>query len=192
MIISWDEHFRESETSAGSWRVSALMLKRSSDLLYQAYLADLERLQRERQPDIENLGVVGPATTLLGLAFENCLKALIVRSIPADERPRWPGDGHDLLRLLDATSLSCTLAESFLLRRLSEFVRWAGRYPVPRQPEMITLQQAPYSEPTKPFPLLPREKSMSDALFERLNAIIVAEPVHGESTVQHSDDALDE
>ena len=172
MLVSWDEHFRESETSPGAWLVSALMLKQSSDLLYEAYLGDLARLQNEQQPDVQNLGVVGPATTLLGLAFENCLKALIVRSLKEDERPSWSGDGHDLLRLLKDANQNCSNAESDLLLRLSAFVRWAGRYPVPKQPHKITLQQGPYPEPTKPIALLPYEKSTSDGLFERLRAAV--------------------
>jgi hypothetical protein len=72
---------------------------------------------------------------LLGFALECCLKALWVRKGNKIVRNgRYKGvtgaKDHNLVQLAAAAGFIPTTAETDVLRRLSKFVRFAGRYPV--------------------------------------------------------------
>jgi hypothetical protein len=78
---------------------------------------------------------------LTGMAVEDILKGLIVArdGIELDDRGRlrlpWPAPGHNLILLAANASVELTEEERQLVERLSEFVLWAGRYPIPRRLE---------------------------------------------------------
>jgi hypothetical protein len=83
---------------------------------------------------------VGPSTMLLAaFAMENLLKGLVVIREPGSVQPRatdperlldWEGSGHDLLALARRAGEKLSAEEEDLMRLLTEFVLWAGRYPV--------------------------------------------------------------
>src|SRR5688500_10952394 len=84
--------------------LQARRMKRAADVVFRAYLADLNEMQAERSTlDLENLELAGPGTLLYGLAFENIIKALIVKKKPeaviADGKLK--NLGHDLLKLAE-------------------------------------------------------------------------------------------
>jgi hypothetical protein len=85
----------------------------------------------------------GPFFLLAGLAIENQVKALIVaRQISSGEKPRsarevlnlFPNGKHqhNLVRLAGCAQVQLSDPECTLLTRLSSFVMWAGRYPIPK------------------------------------------------------------
>jgi hypothetical protein len=76
---------------------------------------------------------------LLGYAIECALKGLWVKSghkiVAVGKYVGVAGTkDHDLTQLARAVGFSPTAAEANVLRRLSKFVRFAGRYPVSRTP----------------------------------------------------------
>jgi len=54
------------------------------------------------------------------------------------KKPRMPGVGdHELKQLADAAGVAVSAEEAALLQRLSPFVKFAGRYPIPTTPEQM-------------------------------------------------------
>lgn len=77
---------------------------------------------------------------LLGYAIECALKGLWVKSghkiVAVGKYVGVAGaKDHDLTQLAKAVGFSPTAAEADVLRRLSKFVRFAGRYPVAKTPD---------------------------------------------------------
>lgn len=86
---------------------------------------------------------------LLGLAIECLLKGKWVKDgnklvQPGTDRlQRIPGAGRDhrLLPLADSTGFKLSAEERDVLERLSAFVVWAGRYPVPMNPQDLLMRR---------------------------------------------------
>jgi hypothetical protein len=87
---------------------------------------------------------------LAGLAVENALKAHLLEGkiaagevIPAGTGVirLFPDKAHDLVLLADWAKLTLTPGETRLLARLSEYVLWAGRYPIPKNAKNATFQR---------------------------------------------------
>jgi hypothetical protein len=104
----------------------------------------------------------GPFFLLAGLAVENQLKALIVRRAIAtnpscttrDILQQFPKKNHDLVQLAARAGVVLTNGEERLLERLAHWIRWAGRYPIPKH------------EPDTAFERTTRECDLED--IERL------------------------
>ena len=94
-------------------------------------------------------GQVQPVALMLkGMAAECLLKAFWLKGgniLGADGRFR-PVPGaptHNLPKLASACKFSVTPAESHLLQRLSHFIEYGGRYPVPKDPQKLNLLPTP-------------------------------------------------
>lgn len=91
---------------------------------------------------------------LVGLAVENFAKALIVQAKNRRGERVTNGDvlavdldgRHDLNRLVRDAGIEPTRAEKALLHRLSLFVKWRGRFPVPKR--RADVQQATITSTT--------------------------------------------
>lgn len=91
--------------------------------------------------------LASPFLLLCGLALENLLKALIVKQMFGRQDGQPDTDAptvlpqylktHNLCELADRASFSTSDRERRTLTRLTHYVEWAGRYPIPRrrQPE---------------------------------------------------------
>lgn len=119
----------------------------------------------------------GPATLLYGLAFENVIKAIIIRNggaAPAHGKlKKWPGTGHGLLDLANLARIELTTAQRDLLSRLTAFVEWSGRYPVPKSQDKIPLKQEAVSPEWLPLPIQPHELAAVRDLYQTLDAKIL-------------------
>ena len=80
---------------------------------------------------LEMLAYVNAYMLLTGLAFENLLKAIALSRRWTIGQLKKFRSGHGLVAIADALILELAPAEGDYLRRLEEFVVWAGRYPVP-------------------------------------------------------------
>lgn len=144
---SWIDSVAAGAANAGNWLATADQLKRGSDLLRTIWLTELReshsRLHSYMAGEVESLWqpwVGGPAMTLAALALENLLKGLAIAANPGlvrphESRPEQLFDKrlttHDLERLTSLAGFAVSTEEQRLLRRLTEFVKWAGRYPFP-------------------------------------------------------------
>lgn len=125
----WEWAFTQSGENPSAWYHSARELLTAADAVKE---------------DVVDFGDSGMDTLaavqamLVGLAIESTLKGLWIEktgdSLVKDgkySRPKGVG-GHDLVQWADAASVELCPTERYLLRRLSTFVVWAGRYPIPR------------------------------------------------------------
>ncbi len=102
----------------------------------EVYLGDRE-VHREQDGEVIMPMLLCVRAMLLGYAIECGLKALWVRKGNKLVRDgRYQGvtgaNDHDLPQLAQAAGFVPTTAEAEVLRRLSQFSRFAGRYPVAR------------------------------------------------------------
>lgn len=123
------------------WQGKAGKLKYSADLLFSRFL-DACDLSDEEQSETLDSDINDIATLLYGLAMENILKSALIKSgkveIKSDGEIHWKGiegaKGHDLLAILKSLrNIELDTEQAKLMERLSAFVSWAGKYPMPLQ-----------------------------------------------------------
>ncbi|MBI2224019.1 MAG: hypothetical protein HYU44_03525 [Betaproteobacteria bacterium] len=150
-----ERFFLAGQESPGSWMLQGLSLKAASARLdWEAHPA------RDDEP---TLSFLAEYHMLLGLAFENVLKGFI-SLVRLEKRtlPPLPRECHvhrleDLAIRPECAELALTATELETLARLSPYIEWAGRYPVPkRSSEMIAKLSSN------------REREKEEALWERL------------------------
>ncbi len=77
---------------------------------------------------------------LIAFSFENLLKGILIcgglnRKIKLLTLRKWEGLGHDLLHLSKKSNISISNHEEKILKRLTNYSMWGGRYPIPVDPE---------------------------------------------------------
>lgn len=174
------ERFYEEEFEFGGlipdrWISQARRLRASADLLYGAYLKDLRMFGKVRKvSSLKSLEHVMPATLLYGFALENLLKAILVQNDQSRVRngrlAPWPGGGHDLPALAREAEVALDPVETDVLNRLSQFIKWAGRYPIPKKATEMRLVQRATPEGFLPLPLQENEMPQYETLFARLES----------------------
>lgn len=133
-----ERFFLAAQESPGAWLIQGLSLR--------AAAARLDWFSMPTRDD-EPLSFIGEYHMLLGLAFENLIKGFIsLVRLEAGELPPLPKSylfGHDLVELAnhpECAGLALSKSEIETLDRLSPYVVWAGRYPLPKKAyEFITI-----------------------------------------------------
>jgi hypothetical protein len=120
----------EREWSADSWITSAKRSHRAAEVLFKVYGAS--RAENGEPINVEDLEMDGPATLLLGYAIENAIKGYLIEKLKLDATKckadkLWKA--HDLCALFAKTGLKATTEQLLLLKTLTAFVLWAGKYP---------------------------------------------------------------
>jgi hypothetical protein len=68
---------------------------------------------------------------LLGYSLEICLKAQILIQVSSENYIDNQHNHHDLCKLAASANLKLSEKENAILKAVSHFIRWAGRYPNP-------------------------------------------------------------
>ena len=130
-LMPANERFDLQGNRPQAWTASADALWSAASLIESAVVPMDTLMPAER----------GPEALLRGLAFECGFKALWLIRNPATlakggryVKPAGVGE-HDLLQLADAVLFQVSATERPVLNRLSAFVKFAGRYPIPRLAE---------------------------------------------------------
>jgi hypothetical protein len=151
------------------WLLAAQRLKRSGDIVFYAATQDIEKLfkgvSQDELENLHNLEIVGCAMLLYGLSIENLAKGLIVKATG-----KWM-EGHDEKKLLKEASVILSSQEEDFVIRLTAFVEWAGRYPIPKSVEKICVPQIATSAPWVPLPFSTNERELYNKLFTRLESM---------------------
>lgn len=177
----FNEQFKLAAESPATWALSAKRLKRSGDILFDAYEADLKSMSEETSPlDLENLETVSSATLQFGLCIENILKAIIIdkepKTIDAGKLRKWPGKtGHELPLLAKKADINLNETQLDLMERFTFFIDWAGRYPVPKSETKMVLKQLGLNRQFLPLPLQPFERELFNKLFDSLFGLVIEE-----------------
>ena len=175
----WQRQFQLKANEPRSWVLEARRLKRAADLVFAESTNDLEKLARGSSPtELENLECSKAASLLYGLSLENLLKGLIIKNegsrISNWRLRRWPGRGHNLVSLVGRAGVALDAESRDLLSRLTVYVEWAGRYPIPTAAEQIPLRQRNVSPEWFPLPLQTGERASLDALYESIERVALA------------------
>jgi hypothetical protein len=113
-----------------------------------------------------------------GMAIECLLKALWAKQghklVNGGKYVGVHGAGdHDLVQLADVLKLTLSDSEKDVLRRLSHFIEYGGRYPVPKDAGRLRLSRTPLggrSEPT--IWVTPSDQLLFDAIVSRLDYLL--------------------
>lgn len=150
-----ERFFLAGQESPGGWLLQALRLRAAADRIDEK-----KHPVRDEEPLVSFLGEY---YLLLGLAFENLLKGYIsLVRLEAGDMPALPGECfiHVLEKLAvrpECGQLNLTAEEIEVLKRLSPYIEWAGRYPLPKKAiEMIPIYSGN------------RERKAEQDLWERL------------------------
>lgn len=174
----YDKQFELGKQALTLWALTARRLRRSADLVFAQHESDLKALFEGTSPlDLDNLELAGCATLLYGLAMENLLKAIFLqvtkKPIINGKFPFPSKDGHDQVLIAKGASLKLSVQEEDMLSRLTAFVRWAGRYPIPRYPESMQLKQIRIRGVSIPMPIASFELSVFNNLYSTLESTII-------------------
>lgn len=133
---------RHTASEPVSWLMSALALRRGAQILW----AEVEPALAEVMPSEDKAAFLERARRLkswpaymllMGLSLENLAKGVIVGREPErvgdSALTTWGSRGHDLVWLFERALIAVSVDEQALLERLTRFVAWRGRYPVPMQ-----------------------------------------------------------
>ncbi len=171
-----DYAFSMSANCPEAWLEEGQKLKLAGDLIYDAYTRDLKKMSEEDywSPELRHLHISSCAMLLYGLSIENLAKGLIIKRIKAETGDPFPAlekdkktgedrlkkdiEGHDAIRLLGVAGVALTPEEESLLKDLSAYVNWAGRYPIPKKRGDMSMP-------------LPNERATYLSLFARLEAM---------------------
>jgi hypothetical protein len=126
-----DELHRRSASSTLAWELQAVTLRYAVEVLFRQVRADLAGGLRHRTRKSVRPSLHGPALMLAGMMLEALAKAILIergKSITDHSLQR-----HELVTIVAATGYSPNADDTDLLRRLSAFLRWAGRYPAPKK-----------------------------------------------------------
>jgi hypothetical protein len=163
----WKEMYECIGKTHVFWLISAKSLKASADIIWEKIEYTLYDIYGAKvSHNTEESEVESVYLMLLGMSIENALKALCIihnAEIVSDGKLKatWGGDGHDLVQIASLAKFTRSEPDTQLLRNLSNYIRWAGRYPIPKH----------YShDPVKDYPMiiLPFEKERLNKLVDKI------------------------
>lgn len=117
----YNKQFEQRQETPSYWH------SKSHDLLVSA-LTLWNAMQSDKKLEVNCWATY---KMLMGMSFELLFKAHCVGSGTEFKST------HDLVGLANIASLSTTKEENKLLKVLSEYVIWDGRYPTPKKPEHL-------------------------------------------------------
>ena len=159
------------------WLAAAIRWKVIADHVGERLKATLSPYPERRAP-YDDLVWFNNYMYLAGMALENLTKGIPIGRNPSVVSPdrfdlhslvRSEG-GHDLRELAQKVAADLTADEVDLMKRLTEFIVWAGKYPIHRKASRTTHPSFKVGDPDR-----------IDAVFLRFAAILRSE--HPESTV---------
>lgn len=125
-----EKHY-DRQWTPDPWLRRAKDLRRAAEILFKAYEAS--KTEEGVPVEIEDVDMNIPATLLLGYAVENALKAFLIKCCRWDAekcKKSKPWRTHNLPSLFEETKLVATAEQLLLLKTLTAFILWAGKYPV--------------------------------------------------------------
>ncbi len=110
------------------WVHTAALLRRVAEEINTFRLSS-RGLSNLKQNELEIVSLMQVGRFLMGLSFENLLKAIIIAH---GKSPLFKHDINRLIEQIDSSRLNLTDEEKGILIELEEYVLWEGRYPIPK------------------------------------------------------------
>lgn len=116
------------------WLYKARDLHAAARFLWETYAAGGSTTLFEEYPRIDSYPEI--AFMLAGLALENCIKAIVLcratRPISDADMKEITAGSHDLDKFIQVHKIQSSKGDREVLAILSRYVRWAGRYTLPK------------------------------------------------------------
>ena len=162
--------FELSSTMPISWKSISLTLKHAADRLFDIYHVaslriidqviaehskaknDKKQMQGSRKLegkeliDHQDASLISVYFLLAGYALENLIKAILLIQHPEffkKDESLTGVQSHNLLQLCERCGLKMEEEETALLNKLSEYIIWQGKYPVPLRYDDMWPTKAP-------------------------------------------------
>ncbi|HEX8652284.1 MAG TPA: hypothetical protein VF708_15690 [Pyrinomonadaceae bacterium] len=158
------------------WLTQANQLKMSADVIKVELQNAIPLLRFEPSLNDTVMAFVKSYMLLTAMAFENLIKGIMLgrdsSSVNREfiNRSLLPKGGHGISEGAKRVS-NISGSEDELLRRLEEYLVWAGRYPMPLRSEVFFNSQSP--ENLRSFSMADFERI--EKLFSRLSGILLEE-----------------
>lgn len=125
------------------WYLVAHSLRAASNVVWDHCIAStrlfVEQWILDGPQSQHEMNMYGVHLMLLGMAMENLAKAILVRNHPERVENETPWRGHHLGDLFQQAGIEgVTAQEVGILDVLENAIKWAGRYPVPKNHENRT------------------------------------------------------
>ncbi len=182
----WLDMFRFSVESRHVWADKAWRLRLAAIIMWHLSRGEADVALREQRRTLvipRGMGLsdfLQEFMLLAGCAIEAIAKGVYIRrkQVKAGDG-RFPAAvrGHDVRRLLKELDVALTTDEEALLRRLQTFVLWAGRYPVPLDVADMVPGYLPEGGFGPPNLYRPNDGEMFQALFARLEQLLLGNDV---------------
>ena len=129
-------HARHAESSR-MWELKAAELRYSMEILFRQVFADTAVKLKHRRRKSLRVSLHSVALMLAAMMIEALAKAVLVErgQTAVVEKLK----NHNLRNAVVAAGYSPDPADTAFLNRLSEFLRWAGRYPTPWKHEHMAV-----------------------------------------------------
>jgi hypothetical protein len=168
--------------NAEDWLWAAKRLKMSADLVLKhllpiinvPYVGSSESMLELMETQ---LAFIEAFMMLTGFAFENLLKGIDIAKNPnlVDSKKLdttlWNVRGGHGISIFAKKVVSLNSSEINLLKRLEEYIVWAGRYPIPKSADTYNRASEPYNQ--RKF--FRSDPELINSLFERFTEILVEE-----------------
>jgi hypothetical protein len=137
-----DINFKEFSETIRDWRTwqeKAHSLRRAAIIIRNEALRDWDNRKIHGSKTVEPPALEGVITFLNGSTIENLVKALWVqKNDPVNKKGELDEKlQHKLKVLLMDVEFELLDGEIELLLRIENYVKWAGRYPMPRTPKLL-------------------------------------------------------
>lgn len=177
-----NHEFQTTGQEPGIWLGEAQQLKRAADVVL-AELNEILSVYPYGRASYEDLSLFKAYMLLSGIALENLVKGILVCRDPSIvgndkvDKVRWKGSshGHDLAELAKQTGIAFTLDEKGLFRRLSTFVVWGGRYPIPIKSSDMVQHTKYRGKSIRLNTFISTDPDLISKVFEKASTILEAE-----------------
>lgn len=163
-MSDFEETYTVREADPLSWLEHAGGMRLSADVVYKALVEIAPVSQTVPGIREKKLAYMQSFMLLTALAFENLLKGIAVVDAPTAWRNLRDDSGHGISAFA-AKYINLSSEERDLLRRLQEYLVWAGRYIIPKTPgrfasgfQLLSLRRG--------------DRALISSLFERLSDIL--------------------
>jgi len=163
----WDriyEHMKARQFELGAllpigWKSISLTLKHAADRLYdldhdanirivgrlieeldKGQLKEGRTLEGQELEDHWDIQLISVYFLLTGYAIENLLKAILIIQHPEYFKPNAKLNdirSHNLLSLCKRCNIVIRQGEAILLKKLTSFIEWQGKYPIPLESDQM-------------------------------------------------------
>ena len=147
-----EDDFKKGALCIGpsSWERYAKLLKRAADIIFDVYKVPYDKLCSLPNPyyeidvelgqDDEDIHLKEIYYLLIGFSIENLVKAIIMIRHPENltEEGLTKIDKHETFDLLNENGITEFREYGAILKLLTEYVKWKGRYPVPLKQEYFS------------------------------------------------------